>query len=161
MTLCPELDLRAVQEFEGADARADGRRRTVTVAPDRVVIARRVDGVAMRIAIEPHRYTGVLLSVDQLHDDSFGYQVRLIHADADLCVTLALASHEEEARASWRHWSNHLALPRLVESVEGAPELDRGAPTSLLPPTTRRRGSPTLNRRPRFLCRRKVGGAEF
>ncbi len=154
MMQSPKFD---TQEFEGADARADGRRRTITVATDRVVIARRVDGVSMRIAIEPQRYAGVLLRVARLDDASFIYEVRLTHADPDLSVTLAQEQNEGEARASWRHWANHLALPRLVERVEGAPELDRDLPIRVLSPTTRRHGSATLNRRPRFLRRRKVG----
>jgi hypothetical protein len=153
--------LSETQKHEAVDIRADGRRRFVTVAQDRVVIARSVGGVAMRITIAPRRYAGVLLSLARLDGGGFGYEVRLAHADPDLCVTLAQVREEAEARTHWRHWADTLALPRLVERIEGERQVERDTPTRLLSPTTRRRGSATQNRRPRFLCRRKVGVVDF
>jgi hypothetical protein len=141
--------------IEAFDARAEGMRRCIEVTPERVVIARRVDGVDMRVALAPAQFKGVLLSVLISEATDFLYQVRLVHADAELNVTLGDCGDEADARALWRRWAATLALPRLVERADGEYEIDRSSPSAS--PFERRRGRATLRRRNRFLARRKMG----
>ncbi len=140
--------------IEAFDARADGARRSVEVTRQRIVIARRVGGVEMRVGLEPRQYRGVALCVLVAEATDFLYCVRLVHADPDLEVTLAQCDDEQEARALWRRWASSLGLSRLIERTGGEYEIDR-APVA--PPIERRRGRATLRRRNRFLARRKMG----
>jgi hypothetical protein len=141
--------------IEAFDARAEGARRCVEVSGERIVIARRVDGVEMRVALAPAQYKGVLLSVLIFEATDFLYQVRLVHADPELGVTLGDCGDETQARALWRRWATALNLPRLVERADGEYEIDRSSPSAT--PHERRRGRATLRRRYRFLARRKMG----
>jgi len=152
----------ATRRFEAPDERADGGRRVVMLARDRVLIARGVAGVFMRIALKPCAYRGVLLRLLRLDDAGFHYEVRLAHRDPDFGVALAECADEAEAEAAWSHWARFFGLPKLVERVEGFPETQspmiggivaRGA-------VQRRRGR-GLRRRPRFFARRKVGRPEL
>jgi len=148
-------DMMAAAIIEAFDARADGGRRTVEVSRERVVIARRVGGVDMRVALEPKQYRGVLLRVLIAEGTDFLYQVRLLHADPEMSVTLGECDREADARALWRRWAQALGLPRLVERAEDEIEVDRSAADPK--PFERRRGRATLRRRNRFLARRKMG----
>jgi hypothetical protein len=141
-------------ENEAFDARAEGGCRQVEVTPERVVIARRLNGVDMRVALAPSQYRGVALSVLVCEATDFLYLVRLAHADGDLDVTLGSFGDEAEARAHWRRWASALRLSRLIEREDGAFETDR-APAAA--PIARRRGRATMSRRYRFLARRKMG----
>lgn len=147
------MTMRAM--IEAFDARAEGARRCIEVTPERVVIARRVDGVEMRVALAPANYKGVLLSVLISEGTDFLYQVRLVHADPELGVTLGDCGDETDARALWRRWAATLDLPRLVERADCEYEIDRSQPSAS--PFERRRGRATLRRRNRFLARRKMG----
>jgi hypothetical protein len=141
-------------ENEAYDARAEGRRRHVAVTPDRVVISRRLGNVRMRVFLSPRQYRGVALTVLVCEATDFLYQVRLVHADSDLDVTLASFGDEGEARALWRRWAKALRLSRLVERADGVFEADR---SPVAAPIERRQGRATLRRRNRFLARRKMG----
>ncbi len=139
---------------ETFDARAEGQRRRVEVTPLSVRIWRRVSGVDMRIALTPQQFRGVALCVLVTEGCDFLYQVKLVHADCDLDVTLAGFSDEAEARTDWRRWASALRLSRLVERAEGGYEIDHALPRA---PIARRQGRATLRRRNRFLARRKMG----
>jgi hypothetical protein len=138
------------------DARADDARRQVEVSAERIVIARRVGGVEMRIGLTPRQYRGVALGVLVAEATDFLFTVRLVHADADLDVTLGHCDSEAAAQALWRRWATAFGLPRLVERGEREFDLDR---TEVACAVERRRGRATLNRRNRFLARRKMGRA--
>jgi hypothetical protein len=141
--------------IEAFDARAEGQRRFVEVTRHHVAIARRVDGVDMRLRLSPRAYRGVALTVLCAEATDFLYQVQLIHSDPDLNVTLAQSGEEPDARAHWRRWAAALGLPRLVERAEGEFEIDRSPAAAAV--FERRRGRATLRRRTRFLARRKMG----
>ena len=145
--------------IECFDPRAEGACRRVEIAPDRIVISRRVGGVDMRVALEPRQFRGVALTVLVSEETDFLYAVRLVHTDAELSVTLASCGDEEEACAHWRRWAESFGLPRLVERQHGEYEIDRSEGASA--PFERRRGRATLNRRNRFLARRKMGRADL
>ena len=147
------------RRIETSDPRAEGRRRVVLLARDRVTIARCVAGVFMHIAMPADAYRGVVLSLRTLEDGVFQYEISLAHRDPDLSVTLQQADDDSEIRAEWRLWANFLGLPTLVEREEGSaePEAARLGGVALAGPAARRRGKTINMRRPRFLTRRKTG----
>jgi hypothetical protein len=148
-------------KFEATDARADGRRRMVSLSRDLVIIARQREGVFMRIALRPHAFRGVLLRLAALEDGVFQYEVSLAHRDPEFNVTLGSCADLREAEAAWKSWARFVDAPALVERVEGACEEvfipGRAKPT--VHPRRRARGVGA--RRPRFLARRKMGRAEL
>ncbi|MDE3176616.1 MAG: hypothetical protein KGM15_10995 [Pseudomonadota bacterium] len=143
--------------IECFDPRADDARRRVELTGDRIVIARRVGGVEMRVALTPRQFRGVALAVLIAEETDFLYSVQLVHADPELSVTLASCGDEAEARAHWRRWAESLGLPCLIERLPGEYESERADAA----PFVRRRGRATLNRRNRFLARRKMGRADL
>ncbi|MGO8799612.1 MAG: DUF6101 family protein [Roseiarcus sp.] len=147
------------RRIEACDPRADGRRRVVVLARDRVSIARSVAGVFMHIVMTPSAYRGVVLRLSGLRDDGFHYEIQLAHRDPDLCVTLHEATDDTEIQAEWRLWAKFLGLPTLVEREEGRaePEAPRLGGIAIAPARARRRGKTMTCRRPRFLMRRKTG----
>jgi len=163
MTWAPTPNSGAARRFEASDERADGRRRVVTVAPDRIVIARSVAGVFMRIRLRPRAYSGILLRLASLDETGFRYEVRLTHRDPDFGVLLSEVSDEGEAEAAWRLWARFLDLPTLVERTEGILEPERPMIGAVVAhqPGARRRGRGLRWRRARFLTRRKVGRPEL
>jgi hypothetical protein len=155
----PKPGVADPRRIEVCDPRADGRRRVVLLARDRVVIARSVAGVFMQIAMTPNAYRGVVLRLSALQDGSFHYEIRLAHRDPDLSVTLQEASDDSEIRAEWRLWARFLGLPALVEREEGCaePESAHLGEIAVAQAQARRRGKTMMSRRPRFLTRRKTG----
>jgi hypothetical protein len=158
----PRPGVAEPRRIEVCDPRADGRRRVVLLARDRVVIARSVGGVFMQIAMTPNAYRGVVLRLTALRDDGFHYEIRLVHRDPDLCVTLHEASDDSEIQAEWRLWAKFLGLPPLVEREEGSvePEGAHLGEIVVARMRARRRGKTITARRPRFLTRRKTGRAD-
>lgn len=155
----PKPGVAEPRRIETCDPRADGRRRVVLLARDRVVIARSVAGVFMHITMTPNAYRGVVLRLNALRDDGFHYEIRLAHRDPDLCVTLHEASDDSEIQAEWRLWARFLGLPALVEREEGSvePEGAHLGEIVIARLQARRRGETITCRRPRFLTRRKTG----
>ena len=155
----PRPGFAGPRRIEACDPRADGRRRVVLLARDRVVIARSVAGVFMHIAMTPNAYRGVVLRLSAMRDNVFHYEIRLAHRDPDLSVTLHEANDDSEIRAEWRLWARFLGLPALVEREEGCTEPDSAhlGEVAVTPTRARRRGKTITSRRPRFLTRRKTG----
>ncbi len=104
-----------------------------------------------------------MLRIAGAREDGFSYEIRLVHADPDLCVALAEANDDWDIHAEWRLWARVLGLPALVERVEGRDEPDRPmlGKVAVAPPAPRRRGKTITARRARFLTRRKVGRPEL
>lgn len=159
----PKPGSAAPRRIETADPRADGRRRIVLLARDRVEIARSVGGVYMHLTIAPNAYRGVVLRLTGARDNAFQYEVLLAHRDPDLSILLAEADDDSEIQAEWRLWARFLRLPTLVEREDGCPEpeLTRLGAVSIAPPGPRRRGKALTARRARFLVRRKMGRPEL
>lgn len=147
--------------MEAADARADGCRRTVSLSRDLVVIARRREGVLMRIALEPRAYLGVLLRLAGFEGGEFRYEVKLAHRDPEFSVILYAGAERGEADAAWKSWARFVGAPALVEREEG--RFDEiaisGRPRAAGLPRRRARGVGA--RRPRFLARRKMGDSSL
>ncbi len=146
--------------FNSPDASADGGERAVTLEADRVVMARRISDVAMKIALPVTAYRGVAIRiVPGMTEAEDRVAVVLSHADSALEVPLYEADDDENVIAEWRLWASTLGLPLLMEGVDGQTvaaenrlgeiEVDR--------PRPRRRHSLLSGRRPRFLTRRRTG----
>ena len=146
--------------FEAADARADGRRRQVSLSRDLVVIARQREGVFMRIALRPRAFRGVVLRLTALDAGVFHYQVTLEHRDTEFNVLLASCASVAEAETAWRSWARFVGAPALVEREEGRFEEVRVAGGMRIDTYPRRRARGVGARRPRFLARRKMGRPE-
>jgi hypothetical protein len=145
--------------IEACDPRADNRRRVIEVARDAVIIRRSVAGVAMVVRVVSSAYSGVALRVTGLRDGRFRYEVRLLHRDPDLSVSLAEGEDHAAIEAQWREWVRFLCLPALVgrtDSGDVEVNLDATAMARRLP-SPRRRGKAVASRRARFLVRRKIG----
>ena len=163
MQLAPKYGPFAARRFDAPDPRADGRRRSVRLDCDKVAIQRVVGGVFMRVTVPTSAYRGVALRVVDAREDGFAYEIRLVHADPDLGVTLAETRDDSDIQAEWRLWARALGLPALVERSEGSDEPDQQllGRVAVRPPSPRRRGKTILARRPRFLARRKLGRPEL
>jgi hypothetical protein len=147
--------------FEALDPRADNRRRVVEVARESVLIRRAVAGVSMSIRIASSAYRGVIFRITGLADGRFHYETALLHHDPDLSVPLAAGEDRAEVENQWREWVRFLRLPALVgrtEATDVEVNVD-GVDIARRSPAPRRRGRSATSRRPRFLTRRKVGGA--
>jgi hypothetical protein len=160
--LAPTPGSRETRRLEALDARADEGRRVTTIERDRVVIARGVGGVFMKIALTPAAYRGVALRLMSLDDQGFRYEIHLVHADAELDVELSACRDQVEAEAAWSLWARYFRLPMLVERVEGVyePAAPMIGEVVAAPVADRRRGAELRGRRPRFLARRKMGRVE-
>lgn len=140
------------------DARADGGRRMVLLAPRRVTIKRRLQGMKMLLSVPVENYVGVVIACRERPNGAF-YHLSLAHRDPELCVTLKEASDQAEIVDAWRRWAVFFAMPALIESATGeweafdSPHSEAPAPT----PTFPRRRATLPNRRPRLLRRRKSG----
>ena len=150
----------AAQTLCASDGRADGAQRKISISRERILISRRVAGIAMNIDVPSRAYRGVVLTLDASVCGQSLYRISLWHHDADLVVTLAEASHDCDIVAEWKGWAKFFCLPKFVERdpgrLEGA-EATLGALTLGRCERLRRRGATLSKRRPRALLRRKPG----
>jgi hypothetical protein len=141
------------------DPRADDAQRRVYVGEGRVVIDRKVEGVAMRLGLRCSAYRGVVLSLTGAPEAPY-FTIRLDHADPELSVILAATVDDAEIVALWRSFAAQTGLPRYLEREPGVlePAETRLGDVVIGPaPVMRRRGAVALLRRPRFLTRRRMG----
>lgn len=142
------------------DRRADGHQRTVSLSRDIVRIDRRIEGIAMRVAVPVSAYRGVALSLMGDQTGALFYQLHLLHRDQDLSVILDCAGDDANILADWRLWSRFFRLPALVERRAGLVEdADFTLGGLLVGPAGPSRRAPRFRskRRPSFLSRRKAG----
>jgi hypothetical protein len=155
--------LKALERLriEACDPRSDSGRRVVDLAREAVIIRRAVAGVPMAIRVASSAYRGVALQITGLEDGRFHYEVKLLHRDPDLSVPLDQGDDQAAAEAQWRDWVGFLGLPAFVGRTEsGVVQVNiDGVDLARRLPSPRRRGRAVTSRRPRFLTRRKVGGA--
>jgi Family of unknown function (DUF6101) len=142
----------------GAD---DGLRR-IELHSDHVVICRTASRARMKLRVPIAGFHGVGVRVSEEADGSDRVEVLLVHADADLNVTLFAAADSNDVVAEWQSWGKAFALPLLVIEHDGTvreafPRL--GQVLIGLPGPRRRRRSALRSRRPSALMRRKAGGA--
>ena len=90
-----------IQTRAAHDARADGGRRMILLAPRCVTIKRRLRGVKMHLRVPVESYAGVVLAREERPSGAF-FSVRLVHRDPELSVTLRAASNRGASLASMR-----------------------------------------------------------
>ena len=77
------------------DARADGGRRMILLAPRCVTIRRRLRGVKMQLLVPVDSYKGVVLSRED-HPSGALFSLRLSHRDPELSVTLLTSNNRAQ-----------------------------------------------------------------
>ncbi|MEJ8571043.1 DUF6101 family protein [Microbaculum marinum] len=142
-------------------SRAGGVPQTAVVGRDGVMIRRETNaGAPLYVTVPIGSYRGVLLSVrDRRGTVRVG--LRLHHANCELGVPLFEADDTDDVIAEWQAWGRALARPLLIETALGEiyePDARIGA-VAVKPPRARRANRFFEERRPRFLCGRKMGGA--
>jgi hypothetical protein len=128
--------------FDAHDVRADGGVRNVELHRERVVLRRAVQGMRMAIQVRVSDFRGI--AVRGIDD---AQMLVLLHRDPSLTVPLCVSSDREEIAAAWQIWSDIFALPQLPEDNPREPA------------ARRRRRNVIYSRRPKFLVRRRGGGA--
>ena len=119
-----------------ADPRADGQSRTVRLSTERVTIDRSYCGVAMRLSIPIEAYQGVCVGLRPAQTGGVSYELRLVHRDAELSVSLSEAADDRNIWADWRAWGRFFGLPTLIERNEGLVEWGH-APGKVAPPAVK------------------------
>ena len=146
--------------FNSPDAAADGGQRSITLDADRIVMARRISDVAMKINLPLTAYRGVAIRIlPGVAEDQDRIAVVLSHTDPGLEVALFEAEDDSEVIAEWRKWGSTLGLPLLMEALDGRSVVaeTRLGDVTVSRPRPRRARSFLKNRRPRFLTRRRAG----
>ncbi len=128
--------------FDAQDIRADGGVRNVELHRERVVLRRAVQGMRMAINLRVSDFRGIALrGIDDAQ------MLVLVHRDPSLTIPLCVSSDRDEISAAWQMWSDIFALPQLPEDK------------TCEPAARRRRHNAIRSRRPKFLARRRGGGA--
>lgn len=135
----------------------------VTVTLDeRGAIMRRIlpsSGLPLTVALPSRIFAGVAARAIDHGNGEVTVTLELHHNDPNLCIPLLVAHDLYDIAADWRAWSEAYRIPMLMVEADGvAHQLDDhllGAGSK--PPKPRRRHSYFVDRRPRFLVRRKTG----
>lgn len=96
-------------------------------------------------------------------EDEFGnvtVTLELLHNDPMLSVPLLVAHDLDDVAADWRAWADAYRLPMLLIEADGiARTLEESLSVAVKAArsTERRKGRVSMQRRPRFLARRKAG----
>jgi len=151
--------------FTATDIAADGRERQVEINRERVLLQRRVRGMAIRVNLPLGAYLGV--SVRLIEADAGEAEViaiRLEHRDPALRVDLHCGVDDAEVVAEWQLWAQVLGLPLLVADLSGklhAPVPHIGDAAAHAPAPRRRRRNSIKRRRPNAPLRRRMGDASI
>ena len=146
--------------YHTADQRADGQERMIDLSHDRVVVRRRVGGLAMKVQVPIRAFRGVSVRFLDRSQTGECLCVMLEHDDPDLCLPLCWQDEADDLIHQWQNWSQSLALPLLVTDPAGRESVHHawlGAVCVRQPIARRRRHSPHKDRRPSALLRRKSG----
>ncbi|OAF05144.1 hypothetical protein AYJ54_22085 [Bradyrhizobium centrolobii] len=127
--------------FDAHDPRADGYTRQIELHRERVVLRRAVRGMQMAVNVRVSDFAGIAL-----RGDDEAQTLVLVHRDPSLSVPLLVSADGDEILEAWAMWSEIFALPQLDEGVRK-------------PTPRRRRCNAIRTRRPKFLMRRRTGGA--
>jgi hypothetical protein len=117
-----------------------------------VTIRRQIAGMATQVNVPTSSYRGVTL---RSSDPNAGFEIALLHMDANLDVILEACTDDTNLIAVWRTYARDLGLPLLIADQDG--RLQPVQETAGRMGVARRGGSPLRHRRPRFLSRRQTG----
>jgi hypothetical protein len=157
MSMSEEKKIAGELSLVQRDRRADGGDRHVRVTRGDILIARHFGGVAMMIAAPVRGYRGVGLDVRPDPHGAIFYRLLLVHADADLDVTLGETCDVEGAHLAWAQWAGWFALARLALDGDDWIAVESTPANRSRDVYPHRRGASMSKRRPRFGLRRKPG----
>jgi hypothetical protein len=157
MSISGETQIAGELSLVQRDRRADGGDRHVRVTRGDILIARHFGGVAMMIAAPVRRYRGVGLDVRSDPHGAIFYRLLLVHADADLDVTLGETGDVEVAHLAWAQWASWFALARLALNGDNWIAVEPAQVNQSRHVYPHRRGATMSKRRPRFGLGRKAG----
>jgi hypothetical protein len=128
----------------------------------RGVTMRRVlgsSGLPLSLALPARAFRGVAARAIEDGEGNITVTLELMHADPALSVPLLVAHDIDNVAADWRAWADAYKLPMLLVEADG---LARSLEETMgflkkAPPAPRRKGRVSMQRRPRFLARRKTG----
>jgi hypothetical protein len=144
--------------YAGRDDQGDA---TFTIDHRGVTIRRVLEAsrLPVSIALPARAFRGVAARAIEGGDGEVTVTLELLHADPMLSVPLLVAHDLDDVAADWRAWSDAYKLPMLLIEADG---VARTLEESLGlvkkgPPAERRKGRVSMQRRPRFLARRRTG----
>ncbi len=130
------------------------------IGRDSVMIRRETGaGVPLYVTVPIAAYSGVLLAVRDEPGAPL-VELRLHHSNSDLDVPLFEADDTCDVIADWQSWARTLSRPLLIRDADGTitEPYERLGGVVVKPAAARRANRFFAERRPRFLCRRSVGG---
>lgn len=134
---------------------------TFTVDRRGVTMRRMLEGsrLPMSVALPARAFRGVAARAIEDGGGEVTVTLELLHADPMLSVPLLVAHDLDDVAADWRAWSDAYQLPMLLIEADGeARTLEESLGlVKKRPPAERRKGRVSMQRRPRFLARRKTG----
>lgn len=116
-------------------------------------------GLPLSLVLPARAFRGVAARAIDDGEGRVTVTLELMHADPMLSVPLLVAHDLEDVAADWQAWSQVYHLPMLLVEVDG---VARSLEETLGmvrkgPPSPRRQGRASIQRRPRFLARRMMG----
>jgi hypothetical protein len=117
-------------------------------------------GLPVTIALPARAFRGVAARALEDNLGNVTVTLELLHNDPMLSVPLLVAHDLDDIAADWRAWADAYRLPMLLIEADGVPrtlEESLGAAIKAAKARERRKRGHSMNRRPRFLMRRKCG----
>lgn len=135
---------------------------TFTIDQRGAVIRRMLEmsGVPAIIALPAHVFRGVAARAIEDDEGNVTVTLELYHNDPMLSVPLLVADDLDDIAADWRAWAEAYRLPMLLIEADGVArtlEESLGTAIKTAPVKARRKGRSSMQRRPRFLARRRTG----
>lgn len=119
-------------------------------------------GVAIKIKVPVDEFIGVAVSTKISEDGVLSSAIELVHGDPELNYRVFEEIGNGNVVAEWQNWGKKLRLPLYIKAGDGSllPYSQQVDGVELGMSTARRKLANDVNRRPRFLNRRKPGAAE-
>ena len=107
--------------YAARDSGADGQVRDIELDRERVVLKRAVAGIAMKVGVAVHEFSGVTMrTLPPEGGEPAAVSIILEHRDNGLSVPLFMATDGDDAMAQWKSWARVLGVPLLVADDTGA-----------------------------------------
>lgn len=134
---------------------------TFTIDHRGVTMRRILQGsrLPVSIALPARAFRGVAARAIEDGDGNVTVTLELLHSDPMLSVPLLVAHDLDDVAADWRAWSDAYRLPMLLIEADGEARTleELLGLVKKRPPVPRRKGRMSIQRRPRFLARRRTG----
>lgn len=143
-------------------ATADERGTVSIYLDERGAVLKKVlpsSGLPISFALPARIFKGVAARAIDHGGGDVTVTLELHHEDPDLCIPLLVAHDLCDIAADWRSWADAYGVPMMMIEADGVarPLEDHLSSMEHRRPKPRRRRTYTVDRRPRFLVRRKTG----